>query len=72
MVKILKKLPDSEILQSSLYNRAGEVMFYITKKQSADVFQIYKVLSEGLEFLGKGSSPIELEARFNTKTAIYG
>lgn len=70
MGKVLKKLPDSEELQLTICTRSGEAMFYVTKKNTTGMFCIYKTSIGGVEFLGKGSSPIELESRFNTRFAI--
>lgn len=72
MGRMLKKVPESEVITITLYDRNGNQMFFITKKSGSEIYAIYKKHDDSVELLGKGDSPSELESRFNTKQVICG
>ena len=60
----MKTLPKTERLWLTETSRSGEV-FYITAKQNDDnCYYIYKRAGDGVERIGKGRSPLDLENKF--------
>lgn len=61
--QILKRLPPSETLWLTVLSQSGDV-FYITSKQTRDVYYIYQQHQNGVLRMGKGKSPDELEKKW--------
>lgn len=61
------KLPKSETLWVSYYNRAGELIFILTSKEnSRDWYCLYEVVDgTALKKLGRAHTPPELEEKYD-------
>jgi hypothetical protein len=59
------KYPKGEDVCVTCFNRDKEPLFLITNKPNAKIFYIYEFVGNELIKLGKGSSPLELENKFN-------
>lgn len=64
------KYPKGEIVWVSYYSTTGELKFIITSKQTRDFYYLYEVTDGEFKKLGKASSPIKLEEKFNLKERL--
>ena len=61
------KYPKGENICVTCYDSSGNRLFLITHKPLVDIYFIYEFTGDGLVKLGKGQSPLELEAKFNVR-----
>ena len=58
--------PKGELVWTSYYNTASELMFIVTSKSAMrDMYFLYELVDGSLIKLGKAKSPLELEEKFN-------
>ena len=62
--KTVSLTPKGERGEVDYRDRSGALRYTMTSSPSRDVFYLYAVSGEKTTRLGKGSSPIELEKRF--------
>lgn len=62
--KTVSLTPKGERGEVDYRDRSGALRYTMTSSPSRDVFYLYAVSGEKITRLGKGSSPIELEKRF--------
>lgn len=63
--------PKGEIVWTGYYNRAGDLLFIITSKESRDYYFLYEYRDEVFQRLGRAKSPLELEERFHVKEKMF-
>ncbi len=56
--------PRGEIVWTGYHNRAGDLMFIMTSKESRDYYYLYEVSDGEFKKLGKAKSPPELEEKY--------
>ena len=61
------KYPAGEILEARLFDIDGELAFIITTKKASDYHYLYSVEGTVFKKLGKATSPLELESKFETR-----
>lgn len=61
------KYPTGEILEARLFDVDDELAFIITTKPASEYHYLYSVEGTGFKKLGKATSPLELERKFDTK-----
>lgn len=57
-------IPKSETLHVTEISASGEVFYITSKENNRDTYYIYQKTDAGVEKLGKGKSPPELEKKF--------
>lgn len=62
--KTMSLTPKGERGEADYRDRSGVLRYTMTSSPSRDVFYLYAVSGEKITRLGKGSSPIELEKKF--------
>ena len=62
--KTVSLTPKGERGEVDYRDRSGALRYTMTSAPSRDVFYLYAVSGEKITRLGKGSSPVELEKRF--------
>lgn len=61
------KYPKGEDVCVTFCDRSGRPLFLITTKHITGYFFLYEFTGDGLVKLGKGLSPLELEAKFEVR-----
>lgn len=57
--------PKGEIVWTGYYNKAGDLLYIITSKESRDYYYLYEYRDDAFVKLGKAKDPIELVERFH-------
>lgn len=66
------KIPKGETPMVSYFNENQERVFELTKLIGSDLYFLYRVVDGTLQRIGKGKSPIGLEAKFKINEELRG
>lgn len=66
------KIPSGETVCVRYADMNGEELFFMTTKQSTELFYLYEIDGDTVSKIGKAQSPFELESRFNVIEKISG
>ena len=65
------KYPKGERVWTGYYNRAGELLFIVTSKESRDWYFLYEVVNGEFKKLGRAKTPTELENRYGVTDRMF-
>ena len=63
--------PKGERVWTGYYNRAGELLFIVTSKESRDWYFLYELVDGEFKKLGKAKTPPELEDKFGVADRMF-
>lgn len=64
--------PKGERVWTGYYNKAGELLFIITSKETRDWYFLYALEDGKFKKLGRAKNPPELEIKFHVLEQMHG